>query len=80
LGLKSQTESKLKLAHAYGRARRGVCLDVGNLASAATAIYATIEVVADAENWVIEDVVRVEAELRFDTLGDGELFESATSS
>ena len=72
LGLESQTESELKLAHADGRARGGVCFDVGNLAGAATAIHATIEVVADAENWVVEDVVRVEAELRFDTLGDAE--------
>jgi len=72
LGSESQTESELKLAHADGRARGGVCFDVGNLAGAATAIHATVEVVANAENWVVKEVVGVKAELRFDTLGDSE--------
>ncbi len=63
----------MQLAHAGRRTWRAVGFDVGDLTSIAAAIDAGVALVGvEAQDNVIEYVIRIEAELRLDTLCDGE--------
>src|ERR1700675_3459765 len=71
MDLKSDPDSELELTHAHRRTRSGIRFDVRDLTRAAAAIDAGIA--RNREHGMVEHVVGIEAELRFDALGDREV-------
>lgn len=71
LGLESESQTELQLTHAVRCIRRSIGLDIGDLTGVASAVYAEVTLRgAEAEHRMVEHVVGVETELRFDLLGE----------
>ena len=71
--LESHAQTELQLAHSGRRTWRAISLDVRDLASVAAAVDASVALVrVETEHNVVEDVVRVKAELSLDAFGDRE--------